>query len=60
MLRLDKTSQMKLQQFISHFGTSKANIIRQLLIHATIHRIQTEWTKGEVVFLLHGPAVFSA
>jgi hypothetical protein len=35
MLRSDKTSQAKLQQLISHFGVSKATIIRRLIMQAT-------------------------
>jgi hypothetical protein len=35
MLRLDSSSATKLQQFVRQFGTSKAHIIRQLIIQAT-------------------------
>ena len=35
MLRLDKTSQTRLQQLITQFGASKAEIIRQLIMQAT-------------------------
>jgi hypothetical protein len=43
MLRLDKTSQGKLQQLISHFGVSKANIIRRLIMQATPEDFPTSW-----------------
>jgi hypothetical protein len=43
MLRLDKTSQAKLQQLISHFGVSKATVIRQLIIQATPEDFPTSW-----------------
>jgi hypothetical protein len=43
MLRLDKPSQTKLQQLISHFGVSKAKIIRQLIAQATPEDFPNSW-----------------
>jgi hypothetical protein len=43
MLRLDKTAQAKLQQLISHFGVSKANIIRRLIMQATDEDFPASW-----------------
>ena len=43
MLRLDKTSQAKLQQLISHFGVSKATTIRRLIIQATDEDFPASW-----------------
>jgi hypothetical protein len=43
MLGLDQTAQTKLQQLISHFGASKADIIRQLIRQATIEDFPTSW-----------------
>ena len=43
MLPLDETSQIKLQQLISHFGVSKATIIRQLIMQASPEDFPTSW-----------------
>jgi hypothetical protein len=43
MLQLDKTSQTELQQLIQPFGVSKANIIRRLLMQATLADFPTYW-----------------
>jgi hypothetical protein len=43
MLRLDEFSQTKLQQLMSYFGASKADIIRQLLVEATPEDFPTSW-----------------
>ena len=43
MLRLDEPSQTKLQQFIKEFGTSKADIIRQLLAQAKPEDFPKSW-----------------
>jgi hypothetical protein len=43
MRRLDKTAQAKLQQLISHFGVSKANIIRRLIMQATDEDFPASW-----------------
>jgi hypothetical protein len=43
MLRLNETSQTKLQQLIRHFGASKAVIIRQRFVHATPEDFRTSW-----------------
>ena len=43
MLRLDKTSQAKLQQLITQFGASKAHIIRQLLVQAQPEDFPKSW-----------------
>jgi predicted transcriptional regulator len=43
MLRLDKTSQTRLQQLIMQLGASKAEIIRQLILHATPEDFPTSW-----------------
>jgi predicted transcriptional regulator len=43
MLRLDETAQTKLQQLITQFGTSKAHIIRQLIVQATPEDFPTSW-----------------
>jgi hypothetical protein len=43
MLRLDKTSQTRLQQLITPFGTSNAHIIRQLIVQATPEDVPTSW-----------------
>jgi hypothetical protein len=43
MLRLDKTAQATLQQLISHFGVSKATIIRQLIMQATDEDFPASW-----------------
>jgi hypothetical protein len=45
MLRLDKSAQTKLQHLISHFGASKADIIRQLLVQATPEDFPNSWQK---------------
>jgi predicted transcriptional regulator len=42
-LRLDETSQTKLQQLISHLRASKADIIRQLILQATPGDFPTSW-----------------
>jgi predicted DNA-binding protein len=43
MLRLDKPSQTKLQQLVKHFGTSKAEIIRQLVAQANVEDFPNSW-----------------
>jgi hypothetical protein len=43
MLRLDETSQTKLPQLMQQFGTSKANIICQLMLQATPEDFPTSW-----------------
>jgi hypothetical protein len=43
MLRLDETSQTKLQQLITKFGVSKAAIIRQLLVEAKPEDFPKSW-----------------
>ncbi|HSF33801.1 MAG TPA: hypothetical protein VLK82_25475 [Candidatus Tectomicrobia bacterium] len=43
MLRLDASSQMKLQQLITRFGVSKAEIIRQLISRATLEDFPNSW-----------------
>jgi hypothetical protein len=43
MLRLDKTSQAKLQQLISRFEVSKATIIRRLIMQATPEDFPQRW-----------------
>jgi hypothetical protein len=43
MLRLDKPSQIKLQQLVKEFGASKAAIIRQLIAHATPEDFPKTW-----------------
>jgi hypothetical protein len=43
MLRLDETSQIKLQQLVSHFGASKATIIRQLFMQANPEDFSNSW-----------------
>jgi hypothetical protein len=42
-LRLDKTSQTRLQQLITQFGASKAEIIRQLILQAAPEDFPTSW-----------------
>jgi predicted transcriptional regulator len=43
MLRLDEAAQTKLQQLITQFGTSKAHIIRQLIVQTTPEDFPTSW-----------------
>jgi hypothetical protein len=43
MLRLDETAQTKLQQLITQFGTSKADIIRRLIMQATPENFPASW-----------------
>ena len=43
MLRLDDPSQAKLEQFSKEFGTSKAEIIRHLIAHATPEDFPQSW-----------------
>ena len=43
MLRLDEASQTKLQQLMQQFGTSKANIVCQLMLQATPEDFPTSW-----------------
>jgi hypothetical protein len=43
MLRLDDPSQNKLQQFGKQFGTSKAEIIRQLIAQAEPEDFPPSW-----------------
>jgi hypothetical protein len=46
MLRLDETSQTKLQQLIKRFGASKAEIIRQLINQAEPEDFPPSWQMG--------------
>ena len=46
MLRLDKPSQTKLEQFIKEFDASKAAIIRHLLAQATPEDFPKSWQMG--------------
>jgi predicted DNA-binding protein len=43
MLRLDETSEIKLQQLVKQFGASKAEIIRQLIAQATTEDFPKRW-----------------
>jgi hypothetical protein len=43
MLRLDESSQTKLQQLVTQFGTSKAEIIRQLVAQAEPEDFPPSW-----------------
>jgi hypothetical protein len=43
MLRLDETSQTKLQHLVQQFGASKADIIRQLIAQATREDYPKSW-----------------
>jgi hypothetical protein len=43
MLRLDEPSQIKLQQLVKRFGTSKAEIIRQLIAQAEPEDFPASW-----------------
>ena len=43
MLRLDEPSETKLQQLIKHFGASKAEIIRQLIVQANDEDFPKSW-----------------
>jgi hypothetical protein len=43
MLRLDASSQIKLQQLTKQFGASKAKIIRQLLTQANPEDVPKSW-----------------
>jgi predicted DNA-binding protein len=43
MLRLDESSQTKLEQLIKQFGASKAAIIRHLIAHATPDAFPQSW-----------------
>jgi predicted HicB family RNase H-like nuclease len=43
MLRLDAPAARKLQQLVQQCGTSKAQIIRQLIAHATPEDIPKSW-----------------
>jgi hypothetical protein len=43
MLRLDASSQTNLQQLITRFGASKAEIIRQLIAQATLEDFPKSW-----------------
>jgi hypothetical protein len=43
MLRLDALSETKLQQLVNHFGASKADIIRQLIIQASPESFPASW-----------------
>jgi predicted transcriptional regulator len=43
MLRLDKSSQAKLEQLINQFGTSKAAIIRHLIAQAKTEDFPKSW-----------------
>jgi hypothetical protein len=43
IIRLDKISQTKLQQFITQLDTSKAQIIRQLLVQAKLEDFPKSW-----------------
>jgi hypothetical protein len=43
MLRLDEPSQTKIQQFVKQFGTSKAEVIRQLIAQARLEDFPPSW-----------------
>ncbi len=43
MLQLDKASQAELQHLIRQFGTSKAHIIRQLLMQTMLEDFPNSW-----------------
>jgi hypothetical protein len=43
MLRVDDPSRSKLQGFVEHFGLSKAEIIRQLIIQANDEDFPPSW-----------------
>jgi hypothetical protein len=43
MLRLDEPSQTTLQQLVTQFGASKAEIIRHLIAHATPDAFPKSW-----------------
>jgi hypothetical protein len=43
MLRLDERSQTALQQLVTQFGTSKAEIIRHLITQANPEDFPTSW-----------------
>jgi predicted DNA-binding protein len=43
MLRLDESSQTKLQQLVKQFGASKAEIIRQLIVQASDEDFPKSW-----------------
>jgi hypothetical protein len=43
MLRLDEPSQAKLEQLITQFGASKAEIIRQLIAQAKPEHFSPSW-----------------
>jgi Ribbon-helix-helix protein, copG family len=43
MLRLDETTTQKLQQLVTQFGMSRAEIIRQLVAQATIEAFPPSW-----------------
>jgi hypothetical protein len=43
MLRLDEPSQTKLQQLVKRFGTSKAEIVRQLIAQAEPEDFPPSW-----------------
>ena len=45
MLRLDESSQTKLQQLVKQFGASKADIIRQLIAQANDEHFPKSWHK---------------
>ena len=45
MLRLDESSQTKLQQLVEQFGTSKAEVIRQLIDQAKPEDFPRSWHK---------------
>jgi hypothetical protein len=55
MLRLDERSQAKLQQLITQFGVSKADIIRQLIAVAQPEDFPQSWQMRAAEH--HGPRV---
>jgi hypothetical protein len=40
---LDETTTRKLQEFVEHFGVSKAEVIRQLVAQATLETFPQSW-----------------
>jgi hypothetical protein len=43
MLRVDESARIKLQDLVEHFGVSKAEIVRQLLIQAKPEDFPKSW-----------------
>jgi hypothetical protein len=55
MLRLDEPSQTKLQQLITQFGVSKADIIRQLVAQAEPEDFPKSWQMRAAEHREHQP-----